>query len=181
MHLGPLVTALVDEELQDDVRRRALEHAARCPSCTAEIDAQRRLKARVGVAPLPAPPEALTRRLLELAAPAPPQRTAARRAGRAHLLTGTALSLGGVVVVGTALAFGASAPRQQPPVQPPADLLTVQQRTTARSPLPPPEQPLLRPPPPRGSSTPAPLVRPMIAPVVLTSVAPRAPASGTRR
>lgn len=180
MHLGPLVTALVDGELQQDVQQRALEHAGRCPACRAEIEAQRRLKARVAVAAPPAPPEALTRRLLELAAPAPPPRPRVRRTGRPTLLTGAALSLSGVVV-GTAFALGASAPRQPTPVPPPVDLLTVQSRSTPRPQLPPPEEPLLRRAPAQARSTPAPLVRPVVAPMVLTSAAPLAPPSSARR
>ncbi|MEW2634344.1 zf-HC2 domain-containing protein [Streptomyces sp. NPDC048389] len=43
-HLGDRLAALVDGELEHDVRDRVLAHLATCPRCKAEADAQRRLK-----------------------------------------------------------------------------------------------------------------------------------------
>ncbi|MFG2980535.1 zf-HC2 domain-containing protein [Streptomyces sp. NPDC048258] len=43
-HLGDRLAALVDGELNHDVRERVLAHLATCAKCKAEADAQRRLK-----------------------------------------------------------------------------------------------------------------------------------------
>lgn len=73
-HLGAdVVAALVDGELADDERERALAHLAACAPCRTEVDAQRRFKARLrtlGPA-APAPDRQLLDRLLALG-PAPP-------------------------------------------------------------------------------------------------------------
>lgn len=46
-HLGDLVAALVDDELDAEGRDRALVHIAWCLPCRREVDEQRRAKARV--------------------------------------------------------------------------------------------------------------------------------------
>jgi anti-sigma factor RsiW len=46
-HLGDRVAALVDGELDHESRDRAFAHIATCDSCRAEVDAERRLKARI--------------------------------------------------------------------------------------------------------------------------------------
>lgn len=66
--LGDVAAALVDGELDHAARERAQRHLAHCDTCRAEVDAQRRLKARLtGLrADPPAPDQALTERLLAL-------------------------------------------------------------------------------------------------------------------
>jgi anti-sigma factor RsiW len=46
-HLGEQVSALVDGELDHDARDRALAHLTGCADCRAEVDAERRAKARL--------------------------------------------------------------------------------------------------------------------------------------
>ena len=81
--LGDVVAALVDGELDHAARERAQRHLAHCDTCRAEVDVQRRLKARLsGAHHDPAPSDALTSRLLGLrpwddvspCTPAPPAR-----------------------------------------------------------------------------------------------------------
>lgn len=55
-HLGAVAAALVDGELGHDARDRALAHLAHCDRCRADVDAQRRLKARLRGMPEPDPP-----------------------------------------------------------------------------------------------------------------------------
>jgi hypothetical protein len=84
-HLGDLSTVLADDEcgtwadLPTDVRLRALAHVAGCPSCRADVDEQRRVKARMrfaaGAPTLHAMPAGLLDSLLRL--PASPQPSAA--------------------------------------------------------------------------------------------------------
>ena len=65
--LGDVVAALVDGELNHAARERAQRHLAHCDACRAEVDVQRRLKARLsGACREPAPSDALTARLLGL-------------------------------------------------------------------------------------------------------------------
>jgi anti-sigma factor RsiW len=71
-HLGDIVTALIDGELGVEARDRALSHAAACPRCKADVDAERRLKAKLRGTPTPASAESfLLASLLEI--PASPQ------------------------------------------------------------------------------------------------------------
>ena len=80
-HLGDLSTVLADDEhgtwvdLPLDVRLRALAHVADCPTCRADVDEQRRVKARVrlaaGAPTVQAMPAGLLDSLLRL--PASPQ------------------------------------------------------------------------------------------------------------
>lgn len=139
--LGDVVAALVDGELDHAARERAQRHLAHCPTCRTEVDAERRLKARLtGTAVDPAPSDALTARLIGLRPlgepaalrtpvsparpvslrPAPGPRT--RRPGlRRRAAVGSA-----VAVLGVALALGgpqASSPST--PVDPGTDAFVV--------------------------------------------------------
>ncbi len=63
---------MIDGELGIDARDRALSHAASCPRCKADLDAERRLKAKLRGTPTPASAESfLLASLLEI--PASPQ------------------------------------------------------------------------------------------------------------
>jgi anti-sigma factor RsiW len=116
-HLGGLVAAVVDGVLGHDARDRALAHLARCDECRAEVEAQRRLKARLarlgapeaagGTTPgaaqatlLPEPPpvrlQASFRPPAPRSAPARPRRLAFAAAGGAAFTLGLAsvLALG---------------------------------------------------------------------------------------
>ena len=83
--LGDVVAALVDGELDHAARERAQRHLAHCDTCRADVDVQRRLKARLsGACREPAPSDALTARLLGLrpghdALGAPPARPVSLR------------------------------------------------------------------------------------------------------
>jgi hypothetical protein len=65
-HLGWLVAAVVDGALDHAARERALGHLARCDDCRAEVEAQRRLKARLARLAGPDVPTSLAERLLHL-------------------------------------------------------------------------------------------------------------------
>ena len=67
--LGDVAAALVDVELDDAGRERAHRHLAHCAGCRAEVDGQRRLKARMSGVGQPEPPAALTDRLLRMHLP----------------------------------------------------------------------------------------------------------------
>ena len=143
--LGDEVAALVDGELDHAGRERAQRHLAHCDTCRAEVDVQRRLKARLsGASSDPAPSDALTARLLGLRpgddmlmrTPVPPARPVSLRpaAGpRAHrpstrrrALRRRAVLGSAVAVLGVALALGgppASAPST--PVDPGTDAFVV--------------------------------------------------------
>jgi anti-sigma factor RsiW len=88
--LGDVAAALVDGELDHAGRERAHRHLAHCARCRAEVDAQRRLKARLSGSAPPDLPSALTDRLLRLTSPLeeaaprvvrPPSRPATAPAG----------------------------------------------------------------------------------------------------
>lgn len=68
-HLGTELAALVDGELGHVARERVLRHLVRCAGCRAEVEAQRRLKARMlGLSDTaPAPAADLTARLCAVA------------------------------------------------------------------------------------------------------------------
>lgn len=63
-HLDDWAAALVDAELSPPDRDRVLAHLAGCAECRVEVDAQRRVKARLGTSPVAPPSDALTARLL---------------------------------------------------------------------------------------------------------------------
>ena len=69
--LGDVVAALVDGELDHASREKAQRHLAHCLSCRAEVEAQRRVKSRLGIVGEPDPSDGLTARLLGLAPPGP--------------------------------------------------------------------------------------------------------------
>lgn len=71
-HLGERAAALVDGELGDAERERALAHVAVCESCRSEVEAQRRLKARLDSLHAVEAPSGLESRLLALAVPLTP-------------------------------------------------------------------------------------------------------------
>ncbi len=144
--LGDVAAALVDGELDDAGRERAHRHLAHCLLCRAEVDGQRRLKARLSGVSEPELPSALTDRLLRLTPPAEPDprdvrapsrpaaATAARPAGshpggprpagvrpsrvRRRASTGSAVVLLGVAA---ALALGAPPREATTPVDPASD------------------------------------------------------------
>lgn len=72
-HLGALAAAVVDCELGHDSRDRALAHLAGCLPCRAEVDTQRRIKARMATMDCHPAPATLAARLAAIAdsAPAP--------------------------------------------------------------------------------------------------------------
>ena len=156
--LGDVAAALVDGQLDHGARDRALAHLAHCTSCRAEVDAQRRLKARLSGLEAPALPPSLQERLLALpytteatggaGGPAPSQRAdevarprgAARgsaRPGRrrtrvARRVAGGAVALG----LGAALVLGGEPSAAPPAVGPESPELVVDHaRTTGQVPL----------------------------------------------
>lgn len=78
-HLGGLVAAVVDGVLDHQARDRALGHLARCDECRAEVDAQRRLKARLGQLGAPELSAGLAAHLLGI-----PEAAAVSRAGASN-------------------------------------------------------------------------------------------------
>lgn len=142
-----LLSALVDGALGHDERDRVLAHLTGCPPCRAELDAQRRVKARVAglAAATPAPPDRLVRALEQLVVPgaepvrrpspstpaarvrpgagratrpaAGPGRHTRRRASRVGAVGGALLALG----VGAALLLGAPRTTPSTPVDPASD------------------------------------------------------------
>lgn len=71
-HLGDRVAALVDGELSDRERDRALAHVVSCADCRTELSAQRASKALLGQAVAPRPGSELLGALQALAAPGGP-------------------------------------------------------------------------------------------------------------
>jgi anti-sigma factor RsiW len=67
--LGDVLSALVDGELDHAARDRALSHLAGCAACRADVEDQRRLKARLAALHADAPSPELSSRLLALAVP----------------------------------------------------------------------------------------------------------------
>jgi anti-sigma factor RsiW len=62
-HLGPLAAALVDEQLEQAERDRALRHIAGCDRCRADVDQQRKIKSRLAAMSETQLPSALLDRL----------------------------------------------------------------------------------------------------------------------
>jgi anti-sigma factor RsiW len=52
-HLGVAASALVDDQLDDDTKRRMIAHLAGCASCRAAVDTERAVKAHVAAASRP--------------------------------------------------------------------------------------------------------------------------------
>jgi anti-sigma factor RsiW len=71
-HPGPELSAFVDGELDHDARDRVLNHLAGCPGCRADVEAERRLKARLAATASPAVPADLSARLRAIAEPGEP-------------------------------------------------------------------------------------------------------------
>jgi anti-sigma factor RsiW len=71
-HLGHRLSALIDGELDDAERDRALVHLARCEPCRGEAVALRTLKRRMSALGEAAADSAFTRRLMGLAQPGSP-------------------------------------------------------------------------------------------------------------
>jgi anti-sigma factor RsiW len=65
-HLGELAAALVDGALDHDARDRAFSHVTRCEHCRTEVEAHRRLKARLAQLAPPSFPADLATRLRAL-------------------------------------------------------------------------------------------------------------------
>jgi Putative zinc-finger len=78
-HLGVLVSALVDGELDHDTRDQALAHVARCAQCRTDLDEERRVKALLAGAGGPEPPAAFIAGLVALAEPGEPMPPRSRR------------------------------------------------------------------------------------------------------
>ncbi|MFN2626898.1 MAG: anti-sigma factor, partial [Mycobacteriales bacterium] len=135
-HLGDLAAALVDGELDDAARDRALSHIAGCAPCRAEVDAQRRLKALLANQADAAVPAALVARLkslapLDRAAPVPLAARARRNARRRpvparrllDLRRGLAIALGSVAAAVAMVVLGAPTDSG---VAPPVDRFVVE-------------------------------------------------------
>lgn len=78
-HLGERLTALIDGELGDDEREKALGHLARCEDCRADAEALRRVKRRLHALGDTMPSEALMRRLHAMGEPGGPLPPPVRR------------------------------------------------------------------------------------------------------
>jgi anti-sigma factor RsiW len=152
-HLGDLLSALIDGELNGAERDRAYAHLASCEPCRTEAAELRALKKKLSTLVSGAPAEAaMTRRLIAMTGPggplpprrrllrlAPVPRAAARRetrrpgprgpARRRYLLLGT-VSL--VVGLGTAAftAGGGGAAAPGPRITPPVEMYSVQHAIT---------------------------------------------------
>jgi len=68
------LSAVVDGALDHDSRDRVLSHLVSCDSCRAEVDAQRRLKARIAALESPDPSTDLMQRLMGVSAFSPEPR-----------------------------------------------------------------------------------------------------------
>ena len=71
-HLGTQVAALVDGQLDFAGREKALRHLSHCAQCRAEVEHERRLKARVQTLPGGEPSASLLTALTRLPADEPP-------------------------------------------------------------------------------------------------------------
>ena len=127
-HLGAMVNAFVDGELDHDRRDEVLTHLAACGACRAEVDAVRRFKRALRSTDAPAPPFDLSSRLLAVSAsgiptgfPTAPVGAAPhprRRPLEVHpRLRRTALS-GAVVALGIGGALQLAGPAPRPQVVP---------------------------------------------------------------
>lgn len=120
-HLGPLVTAFVDGELDHDRREEVLAHLAHCTGCRAEVDGVRRLKQALrGAADVSPVPTDLTARLLAAIqnTPQPVSVGPVRRRPAPHRrLRRTAVG-GAFVVLGLGGALSLAGPPPRAPVAP---------------------------------------------------------------
>lgn len=71
-HLGAQAAALVDGQLDYAAREKALRHLEQCAQCRAEVEHERRLKARVQTLPGGEPSASLLTALTRVPADAPP-------------------------------------------------------------------------------------------------------------
>lgn len=151
-HLGADLAALVDGELDHASRERVLRHLTSCEACRAEVEAQRRFKARLLGLGESAPPPAsdLAARLRAVAASSsdvpvasrgplrPPAAPRVRRGsrgprGRGHRLPRTAVG-GAVLVLGLGAVLVLGAPHRAPtrtPVDPTSDAFLLDYATTS--------------------------------------------------
>jgi anti-sigma factor RsiW len=152
-HLGDLLSALIDGELDGAERDRAYAHLASCEPCRTEAAELRALKKKLSTLVSGAPAEAaMTRRLIAMTGPggplpprrrllrlAPGPRAAARRetrrpgprgpARRRYLLLGTvSLVIGLGTAAFTAGSGGAAAPG--PRITPPVEMYSVEHAIT---------------------------------------------------
>jgi anti-sigma factor RsiW len=68
------LSAVVDGALDHDSRDKVLSHLVGCDTCRAEVDAQRRLKARIAALESPEPPTDLMQRLMGVSSFSPEPR-----------------------------------------------------------------------------------------------------------
>ena len=120
-HLGPLVTAFVDGELDHDRREGVLGHLAHCATCRAEVEGARRFKQALRSAAEVSPvPSDLMARLLA-ATESTPQPVAVvplrRRPASHRRLRRTAVS-GAFVALGFGGALSLAGPAPRGPVAP---------------------------------------------------------------
>lgn len=153
-HLGELAAALADDQLDRAQRDRALAHLVGCPSCRAQVDVQRQIKARLDRLGAPQLPPGLVDRLatmrpsaaertppIQPTQPAQPARQVPVAAVRPHrvaigsghrtrrVLVGAASLL--VVGGGVAYAAGGSDQQAGSPVRPAVEVFTVEHGTTS--------------------------------------------------
>lgn len=130
-HLGPRLSALVDNELSPAERDRVLAHLARCEPCRAEAMALRALKQRLHTLGDAAAGTDLIRRLLAMPPPPgypqPPPRSGRRRAA----LAAVASSLVVAGLAAAAFAAGGGSPQPAPTVTPAVDVFMVQHAVTS--------------------------------------------------
>jgi anti-sigma factor RsiW len=140
-HLGHRLSALIDGELDDAERDRALVHLARCEPCRGEAVALRTLKRRMSALGEAAADSSFTRRLMGLAQPGSPFAAGsawpagcaadAMRAGRSREIRPAwyvALGCSAVFLtsVGTAAFMAGGAPAPGPRVTPSVDVFMAQ-------------------------------------------------------
>ena len=141
-HLGPVVTAFVDGELDHDSSREVAVHLAHCGPCRIEVDVLRGLKVALRSTE-PSLPSGLAERLMSLPQGEPPPLPAAPRGRSAHLRRQARLrraALGGaVVVLGLGGALGVAGPPPPGPVAPvdptSAQFVVDRQSTTSEMPF----------------------------------------------
>jgi anti-sigma factor RsiW len=146
-HLGERVTALVDDQLDDNARDLALAHVARCADCRAAVERERAAKAVLHGLPDVVPNASFMQSLFALAEPGgpiPPQRrpfpdaaptsaswrdgvgaSGTPSTGHSYLRgrTSVRLAVGGVVTVGALTAVLASLGGPEPTNSQPASVV----------------------------------------------------------